>query len=449
VTLPASVIVPFDAATASTAISFAHRLEGRVQQILLCGVGASARTSNRVEYVVPDAPGKGNAIRTALAKVTQPITIVQHPDAAYSPDAYTDLVHPIREDVADAVFGRRVTAGASMRAWPERAVTRLTNLVTELEVKDPLTGLKAFRTEALRSVTLSALDDEIDAEIVVKLAAQLFRLTEVPIQVAALSRDSVRGLWRKAQTLVRYATVQNDTDNTHEGYNTLARMDSANNYNAWLARKIQPQLGARVLEVGAGIGTITKEIEAGRELLIALEVDRFYVERLKNLFRGKPHVRPYLSDVAIADWKSLRKERLDSVVLSNVLEHIPDDAAAVRRFAQVLPKDGRLVIIVPALQELFGSIDEAVGHHRRYSAQTLRTVLEQNGFAVEKLEWMNVVGIPGWFVNGRIFKRRSVPPLQLRLYDRVAPLLAEAESHFKLPVGMSLFAVARATGESP
>jgi hypothetical protein len=62
---------------------------------------------------------------------------------------------------------------------------------------------------------------------------------------------------------------------------------------------------------------------------------------------------------------------------------------------------------------------------------------------VERLEWMNLLGMPGWFVNGRLFKKRSLPPLQLRLYDQVAPLLARAESHVRLPVGMSLFAVAR------
>ena len=54
-------------------------------------------------------------------------------------------------------------------------------------------------------------------------------------------------------------------------------------------------------------------------------------------------------------------------MLSNVLEHIPDDAAAVRRFRQVLPPGGKLVVLVPALPQLFGSIDEAVGHYRRYT----------------------------------------------------------------------------------
>src|SRR5207342_717968 len=102
-----------------------------------------------------------------------------------------------------------------------------------------------------------------------------------------------------------YATVHNDADNQHEVYNNLLRMERAPHYNAWLGRKIRAHGGRRVLEVGAGIGTITQEIEPGAELVIALEVDRFYVDRLKNLFRGKPHVRPYLSNVEMADWETL------------------------------------------------------------------------------------------------------------------------------------------------
>lgn len=228
-----------------------------------------------------------------------------------------------------------------------------------------------------------------------------------------------------------------------EGFITLERMDTATNYNAWLGRKFKAHLGRRVLEIGAGIGTITEQIQEGRELVVALEVEDFYIRKLTERFANVPHVRPYLSDVALADWQSLKKERLDSIVLSNVLEHIPDDGAAVRRFAEILEPGGRVVILVPAIQELFGSMDEAVGHYRRYSPDSLRSVLQNNGLVVEHLEWMNLAGIPGWFLNGRVFKRRAVPALQLKIYDTIAPLLARAESFVRLPIGMSLFTVAR------
>jgi SAM-dependent methyltransferase len=225
---------------------------------------------------------------------------------------------------------------------------------------------------------------------------------------------------------------------------TLERMDDAVHYNAWLAEKFNAHLGRRVLEVGAGTGTITARIAPGKERVVALEIEQSYVDKLKARFGGDAHVRPYLADVALADWPGLAEERLDSILLSNVLEHIPDDHGAVRRFRGLLPEGGALVIFVPAHTWLFGSLDEAVGHHRRYTPATLRTALEGNGFRVERLEWMNLVGIPGWFLNSRLLRRRTMPPLQLKLYDAVAPLLARAESLVRLPVGLSLFTVARA-----
>jgi SAM-dependent methyltransferase len=202
----------------------------------------------------------------------------------------------------------------------------------------------------------------------------------------------------------------------HEGYQTLQRLDASVHYNEWLGQKFRAHLGNRVLEVGAGIGTVTRQIEAGRERVVALEIEPVYVGHLKNAFRDKPHVRPYLADVAQADWDDLKAEQIDSILLSNVLEHIEDDAGAVARFARLLQPGNALVIYVPALPFLYGSMDEAVGHFRRYTPSTLRRVLEDNGFALERLEWMNVLGIPGWLVNGRLLKRRSVPPFQHKVY---------------------------------
>ncbi len=441
-----SFVIPYTAATRAAASRFAHALAPRGAEVFLVGEGPVEAPAVPHVQVLSGVKGKGAAIRAALGRVTGDITVLQDADAAYSLNACEALCQPIREDTADAVFGNRRVPGGGAELLADRAVGQLTRFVSDVTLGDPLCGQRAFRTAALKSVTLTSDDEAVDAEIVVKLAAQLYRLAEVPVGLEAAPRQPLGSHLTRLRTLLRYATVRDDADNQHEGYTTLERMDGANNYNAWLGQRFREHLGQRVLEIGAGIGTITEKLEPGLELLIALEVDRFYVDRLKNKFRGRPHVRPYLSDVALADWEALKAERLDTIVLSNVLEHIPDDASAVRRFRQILPPGGRVVVLVPALPQIYGAIDEAVGHFRRYTMGTLRDVLEGNGFEVEKLEWMNLVGIPGWFMNSRVMRRRSVPKLQLKVYDRLAPLLARAESQVKLPVGMSLFAVARATG---
>ena len=447
VSLSASFIIPYSSASAATASRFARELADQGAEVILTGDGPlDAPSSPRVQ-VLRGLPGKGAALRAALDRVTGDITVVQDADPAYALEALEALCRPIQEDSADAVFGRRSLPRLEPALLAAKALGRFTRFVTEVPLEDPLSGQRAFRTEALRSVTLTSEDDAVDAELVVKLAAQLYRLAEVPLELPMAPQRGTRETHlARLRALVRYATVHDDADNQHEGYTTLERMQGANNYNAWLGRRFREHMGQRVLEIGAGIGTITRELEAGVELLIALEVDRFFVDRLRNKFRGKPHVRPYLSDVALADWEALKAEQLDTIVLSNVLEHIPDDAAAVRRFRQILAPGGRVLVLVPALPQLFGAIDEAVGHYRRYTQPALRKVLEENGFELERLEWMNLVGIPGWFLNSRLLRRRAVPKFQLKVYDRFAPLFAMAESQVKLPVGMSLFAVARATG---
>jgi SAM-dependent methyltransferase len=230
-----------------------------------------------------------------------------------------------------------------------------------------------------------------------------------------------------------------------EGYATLSVIErGAPNYNAWLGKRLRVHLGKRVLEVGAGIGTITREILPGCEFVIALEAEELYARHLDEAFRGDPRVRTTHSKVEDTNWAQLATERLDSVLLSNVLEHIEDDAAAVRNFREALPLGGNIVILVPALPFLFGTLDTAVGHYRRYMPASLRTVIEENGFRIEHLEWLNLLGIPGWFLNGRVLRRRIIPAGQLRIYDRIAPLLARLESMVRLPIGMSLLAVARA-----
>lgn len=439
-----SILLRADAASVPAALTLAERLKSSAQ-VFLAGAGSATRLDGVTHLEA--GPGAGDALRAALAQASTPITLIIDADARLAEADWelSALTSPIVGDTADIVVARRsgLQRGARrVNQLAHAALSRFARMVADVELHEPLSSVRAYRTEVLRKITFGDNgSDGLDAEILVKLAAQRFRFAEVEIPVGPTEgRDTLAS----ARTLLRYATLSNDTDNQHEGYNTLARMEEAPNYNAWIGRRVRAHLGRRVLEIGAGIGTITREIESACELLIALEVDGFYVDRLKNLFRGKPHVRPYLSDVALADWESLAREQIDTIVLSNVLEHIEDDAGALRRFRQILAPGGKVIVLVPALMQLYGSIDEAVGHHRRYTKKTLAAAFEAAGFDVETLEWMNLVGAPGWFLNNRIFKRRAVPRLQLKLYDAIAPLLADLESRVSLPIGMSLFAVAKA-----
>jgi SAM-dependent methyltransferase len=424
--LRTTVIVTFALQSAPQARARGKQLSGRDDcEVLLAGDAAHGPLPDNAR-AVPLPPGQ--ALRSAVASARGAVTVLLSAQDSWPQAALEAVAARVHGDVADVAVAQRARV-----PWREAALKPLFALAAEAPLQDPLSGLLAVRTTALQSLALRGEADALLPELLVKLSAQLFRVDAVPVEGHAAPRSASQ-LRAWGQALLRYGALSNDADNLHEGYNTLARMEGAPNYNAWLGERFRAHAGARVLEVGAGLGTITQT------------VDPFYVQRLQNRFRGHAHVKPMLSDEAHLDVEALRAERLDTVVLSNVLEHISDDGAAVRRFRALLPEGGKLLVLVPALPALFGSIDAAVGHHRRYTRESLRQALEPNGFAIEQLDWMNLAGVPGWFLSNRVFKRSAVPALQLKLFDQVAPLLARAEAQLTLPVGMSLFCVARAVG---
>src|SRR5262249_33535679 len=120
-----------------------------------------------------------------------------------------------------------------------------------------------------------------------------------------------------------------------------------------------------------------------------------------------------------------------------------NDRAALAAMRDVLLPGGRVVLIVPALQALYGTIDRAIHHYRRYSRDELKAKLEEAGLTLEHLSYFNMLGVPGGFLNARVLQRQSVPGVQARLNDWLVPWL-RLERLFGPPVGMSLLAVARA-----
>ena len=218
-------------------------------------------------------------------------------------------------------------------------------------------------------------------------------------------------------------------------------MSRAARYNEWLVDRARPYLGQRVLDAGAGTGTLTELLSRDRELVVAVEPEPDFAAALRHRFRERPNVV-----VVELDAGTLEPERVaydvDSVVCINVLEHIPDDAGVLRAFAGILPSGGYLLLLVPAHPVLFGSLDRTVGHVRRYRANELRRALIDAGFAAAAVRYVNPVGALGWLVSARLLRREHVPEGSLRLFDRVVPLL-RAFDRIPLPFGLSVWAVAR------
>jgi SAM-dependent methyltransferase len=214
-------------------------------------------------------------------------------------------------------------------------------------------------------------------------------------------------------------------------------MEGAQNYNRWLFDRCEPHLGHRVLDAGAGIGTFT-ELAAARHEVVAAEPDPAAWPALEGRLGGHPNVRIVRGTAGDVEGA------FDSIVCLNVLEHIADDRGTLRQFHELLVRGGKLLLLVPAHPALYGAIDHALHHERRYRKSDLGERLTEVGFAVETLRLVNPLGAAGWFVSSRLRKRDKVPEGPLLLYDKLVPML-RALDRIELPFGLSVWAVARRT----
>ena len=106
-----------------------------------------------------------------------------------------------------------------------------------------------------------------------------------------------------------------------------------------------------------------------------------------------------------------------------------------------------MLVFVPAGPRIFGTLDEAFGHHRRYTKDSLLAALTPAGFTVDVLRYVNAAGVVGWFVAGKILRQRTLAARQVQVYDRlIIPWLSKIESLWSPPFGQSLLAVARKVG---
>jgi SAM-dependent methyltransferase len=196
-----------------------------------------------------------------------------------------------------------------------------------------------------------------------------------------------------------------------------------------------------VLEIGSGIGNLSAFL-LDRERLVLTDTREEYLSRLRARFAGRSNVaveRLYLPN----EHGALTGQRFDTIICLNVLEHVHDDIGSLVAIRGLLAPGGRLVLLVPALPALYGTIDRALGHHRRYRRGGLGELLGATGFTVAHIEYFNLAGVPGWWFAGRVLRRRLIPTGSLKLYDALVPLF-RLERLLPWRVGQSLIAIGEA-----
>lgn len=394
--------------------------------------------------------GKGSALRAGFEIADRDIFLTQDADLEYDPDDYPQLLGPLYDGRADAVYGSRF-AGHPRRVlffWHSLAnkmLTTLSNMLCDLNLTDMETGYKAIRRELVHGMVLRSDRFGIEPEITSKLARLRARIYEVPISYSGRSytegkkidwKDGVSAVW----TMLRCA-LTDERESSDALHATLRRMAALDRYNSFLFEQIREQVGQRVLEVGAGTGTITQFFR-DRDRALGTDVDPEYLKLLRRRFDRNPNIDVAHFDLSEPPPPEVTRQAYDTIVCLNVLEHVQDDRRALENLHRLLEPGGRLILLVPAHGVLYGEIDQAIGHYRRYERAPLQQLLSSVGFELDDLFFVNALSTPGWYLNGRVLKRTAVPGFQARVADRLVPLY-RLERKLKLPFGLSLIAVGR------
>lgn len=212
------------------------------------------------------------------------------------------------------------------------------------------------------------------------------------------------------------------------------------NYNHWIYSHLRPWLGEQILEVGSGCGNITRFLLDSKEVT-CLEPLKVYIPILNQL--AETHQNVQVRNGLTRDLPQFAQTQVfDKAICINVLEHIEEDAEALRDRAAALQTHG-LLLYVPSCQWAYGTLDAELKHFRRYGRRTLKALVEANGFQVERCYYVNFIGVFGWWWSGRVMKDVVIDHSKAQLVDRMVPYLSALENLMHPPVGQSLFLVAR------
>jgi len=224
----------------------------------------------------------------------------------------------------------------------------------------------------------------------------------------------------------------------------LEALGGLRNYPRWVVDLLGPAPWGCTVEIGAGIGNLSRVARPRCARMTLLEPSHL-VDPLRRSFREDPQVE--VVGTTSGEWLSQRPDvvgSFDTVFSVNVLEHIDDDWAVLRDAHRLLRPGGTLRLAVPALPILMGSLDEIVGHRRRYRRRGLIAAVRAAGFADIRAHYFDVLGIAPWFVAGRVLRRNRFDAAPAIAFDRIAiPVGRIAEAIVQPPVGKNLVCVAR------
>jgi len=315
---------------------------------------------------------------------------------------------------ADVVYGSRFATRETRKALQYHHklgnlfLTHLSNFMTGLDLTDMETCYKAFRADALKSIPLRSNRFGIEPEITAKIAKRGWTVYEVPISYNGRRYSEGKKIgWKDGVSAIRLIFKYWFVDDSYydaEDVESAQQLERSRNYAKTLVKRATPYLGLKTLELGAGLGSVSRFLPQ-KERLVVTEYDDVKLRFLRASYDGNAVVDVAKLDLA-TDETTLEEKDLgafDSVVCFERVSALNlENAKSFKRLRRYLKPQGRLVFVVPTRKD---------ASNGRSKKATL-ALLKEAGFICEKIEPFASIE--------RLFRRRAsqtASRLGFKLFD--------------------------------
>lgn len=223
------------------------------------------------------------------------------------------------------------------------------------------------------------------------------------------------------------------------GHESLEDTALRHSFNNWLYQEIMPAIRGDILEIGSGTGTYSQKIirDFPNSKITLSDASPTYVKNLEKQFSKK--VTVYKLDLNLkSDYDEIGYEKFDSIVGVNVLDNVEKDEFALQQLYKMLKKGGMLILLLPSYKSLFNQLDINIGRLRRYSKSELESEIKKTDFEIVKIFYFNLIGLVGWYLNGKSGKKPKLSSEVFSVYDKVVPLSKILDKITRKKIGLSI-----------
>jgi len=233
------------------------------------------------------------------------------------------------------------------------------------------------------------------------------------------------------------------SDSELHSFLTIAK--AVTNYNQWIYRLLRCHFNPQntILDIGSGLGNVAEYFSADNSLqIIVSDASDTMLEELKERFSNRKNYRFLKLDIGDSHCLSTQPPAtIDTITCINVLEHIENDAIALMNMRHLLRHHGSLLLLVPAMPIIYGTLDQLSGHYRRYTKKELNKKIGSAHFHIKTQYYMNLFGVATWFLANKIAKQKKVFGSACAFLDKIIPAIEQIEKLCRPAFGQSIVTV--------